>query len=146
MKVSKDFDVREFVPPVIWNQYGDKSIWFIQESLVVMMQFIRDYFDASVTINNWHYWKSGMPGPYTQRGYRIPSGIGAKYSQHKRGTACDFTVQGIIPNDVRAVILRNIKSFMDVKLTTLEHGDDAPTWVHADQRWTGMDHILIVRG
>ena len=147
MKVSKNIDVREVVPPEIWNVYGKNSIWFIDERLIILLQFIHDYFDAELTSNNYHYHKAGMPGPYTQRGFRMPdSTIGAKLSTHKRSIADDFTLKGHTPDEIRAEILRNQKPFMEKGLTTLEHGDDAPTWVHGDMRWTGLDHILIVRG
>jgi hypothetical protein len=36
--------IHEFVPPAIYEQFADKSIWFIDPKIVQMAQFIRDRF------------------------------------------------------------------------------------------------------
>ena len=50
MKVSKDFSDHEFVPPMIYEHFVDKSLWFIDPCIVVMAQFIRNRFGKQVTI------------------------------------------------------------------------------------------------
>jgi len=140
MKIRKDFDVREFVPPSIWRQFGKASRWFLDERMLDLAQFYRDYFDAPVTVNNWHY-----GGKFKERGFRLPNtDTGAQLSQHKMGRAFDCTVGGMSPNEVRKEIKDNEETFMEQGLTTLEHGDIATTWVHSDIRSTGQDDILIV--
>lgn len=141
MKLSNNFDLREFIPPIIYNQYGVSSIWYIRPHLVKVAQFTRTYFGKPITINNWY-----KGGSFTERGFRLPdSTTGARLSQHKLGGAFDFTVEGMTPNEVRYAILKDEQTFLEQGLTTLEHEDYATTWVHADIRWTNMNKILIVR-
>lgn len=141
--VSKNFSLGEFVPPEIFKRFGMNSKWFINERVINFMQFCRDYFKKPITVNNWSYYKGGEG--YTLRGYRPPdTKTGAKYSQHKLGNACDFTVSGMTADEVREEILKNEKKFMEAGLTTLESGKIAKTWIHSDCRNTGLDNILIV--
>lgn len=143
MKVSKDFRIEEFVPPEIFNVYGTSSTWFVQPQLVVLAQFIRDYFEATMTINTWY-----RGGVFKERGYRIPaSTTGSKYSQHKRGAAIDFTIKGLSADEVRRTILDNQQVFLAQGLTAIEDEEFSPTWVHADIRYIHPHptKILIVR-
>ena len=54
MKVSKDFVIEEFVPEEIYQQFGDKSIWFIDPKIIRIAQFFRDRYGLPITINDWH--------------------------------------------------------------------------------------------
>ena len=140
MKVSKDFDLREFVPPEIWRRFGRNSRWFIRQDVIDLAQFYRDYFDAAVRVNDWHY-----GGDFTMRGFRPPDAdVGASLSQHKFGNAFDCDIEGFTADVVREEILNNPEPFKDAGLTTLESGRFAPTWVHSDLRTTALDDILVV--
>lgn len=79
------------------------------------------------------------------RGFRPRSHQSARYSQHKFGRAVDFHVKNMTPDEVRQYILDNEQEFLNMGLTRLEHGDDAPTWVHLDLAWTGLDSIYVFR-
>lgn len=171
-KISEHFDVRDFVPKEVYSVYGENSKWFVSHSVVNMAEFIYQFFDKhlkekdpniksiQVLINNW---ASG--GTFNNRGLRtidyindqISKGVKtAHLSQHIGGAtnAVDFNI--IITymdgktitmksNDVRGIILENEKVFLENGLTTLEDEHFAPGWCHADCRWTGLDHILIVK-
>jgi len=135
------FDIRELVPAPIWNRYGDSSIWFLDPRMIEFMQFVRARYNVPVLVNTWH-----TGGSLENRGFRLPNtSIGAKYSQHKFGRAADFNVTGMTPDQVRADIMKNQKDFIAAGLTTIEAGEFAPTWVHADCRLTRMDTILVVK-
>lgn len=141
MKVSNNFIIQEFVPPSIYNEWFEKSIWFIRPVVISFAQFIRDRYGKSVTINNWH-----AQGKFAERGFRMPtSSTGGKLSQHRFGNAIDFNVAGMTADEVRADILAHESEFMAAGLTTIEDGAYAPTWVHADFRTTGLPGILIVK-
>lgn len=142
MKVSKNFDIREFVPKIIWDNYQENSIWFVDPRIIAIAQNVRDYFSAEMTINDWHY-----GGTFQNRGYRTPaSKIGAHYSQHKFGRAIDFNIKGLTAKECYKIIqvnhdwfhLRGVKAMEDIR--------DTPTWIHLDCRNTLLNHILIVRG
>lgn len=140
MKVAPNFWIQEFVPPVIFNLFGEKSIWFIRPEIITLAQYYREYFGKPVTVNNW---VDG--GKYDERGFRPPNAEGAELSQHKLGAAFDCSIEGFSADEVREAILKKPKDFMSLGLTTLEDGAFAPTWVHSDIRTTGLDHILIVK-
>ena len=140
MQIRENFDLREFVPPSVWQNFGAASRWFLDPQMLDLAQFYRDWFDAPITVNNWHY-----GGQFTERGFRVPdTNVGARLSQHKFGRAFDCNVRGMTPDEVRAEILSNEDLFMRKGLTTLESGDIATTWVHSDIRSTNKNEIMIV--
>ena len=65
MRIGSYFDIREFIPPIIWQQYGDKSIWFSDKRIFLLADFIRNRFKSPMIINNW---TNG--GALTLRGFR----------------------------------------------------------------------------
>lgn len=142
MNVSPHFDLREFIPEQIYKTYGDQSIWFVDIRLVEGMEWLRTFFAAPITINNWH-----VGGTFQYRGFRSPQAtVGARLSQHKFGRACDFNVQGMTAPQV----FEAIKSDWAVIskhtfFTTIEDVSDTPTWVHLDGRQTRSNELLIVK-
>lgn len=142
MQVSKSFKLVEFIPPEVHITFGDNAVWFIDKKTVELAQFIRDYFSAPMTINNWH-----TGGQFKERGYRVPgSKTGQIFSQHKFGRAFDFNIKDLTANQVRAIILRDPEPFLKAGLTTIEDETYSPTWVHADIRWNfARKNILIVK-
>lgn len=142
MNISPHFQLEEFVPKAIYDQYMANSIWFVDMRLVEGMEWIRSYFNASIIINNWH-----KGGPLQNRGYRPPNTtVGARLSQHKFGRACDFNVLGLKPDQV---FDRLVADWGEVSkhtfFTTMEDKADTPSWSHIDLRCTKLDHILIVK-
>ena len=96
MMVSAHFDIREFVPKPIYDQYGANSIWFIDHRLIEGAEWLRAHFNAPIIINNWH-----TGGKFQERGFRVPTTTtGARLSQHKFGRAIDFNVQGMTSDQV----------------------------------------------
>lgn len=140
MKIGS-FDIRELVPPSIHAKYGDKSIWFLDTDAIKFLHFSRKRYGKPHFVNTWH-----TGGQFENRGFRLPgSTTGALLSQHKFGRAFDWNVAGMTPDEIRADILANQEEWMANGLTTIEDGKYAPTWVHGDSRWTGLDAILIVK-
>lgn len=135
MKVSKDFELREFVDPVTYMIRGEKSIELVDNRLITLTQFFRDYFGVPTTVNNWH-----LGGQYNESGLRTwLTKTGAKYSQHKYGRAADLKLQGLDPEEVRQEIRRNWPKFKTVGLTTIEK--DTPTWNHISVQYTGLETL-----
>ena len=140
MKISEHFELQEFVSKDIYTKWRDKSIWFIRPEIIKLAEFYREYFDAPVTINNWH-----INGSFNYRGFREPEcKIGAHLSQHRFGNAFDCNIKGLTPDEVRDSIIKNSPRFMEAGLTTLEDGSIAKTWVHSDCRTTNSNYIFIV--
>jgi hypothetical protein len=150
---ESNFYVQEFVPKQVYSYYGNKSVWFLDNRLILLAQFMRDYFKESMTINNWH---SG--GSFQYRGFRpdvfyyekqadgtYVSKRKGKYSQHRFGRGLDCNLANTTPDDMRKEILSNEELWIEAGLTTIEDGAYAPTWFHGDMRNTGMEKILIVK-
>lgn len=173
MKVAENFDLREFIPPVVWNQFGEAAKWFVNPVLFKLAQFEKEFLTAHfkekddqvetvlVVINNWHYAKSAIRRWCGLRTVnyilaRIKAGKKpARLTQHLGGMCNAYDAIYFIKykngkkvrlhaDKVRAIILDNESKFMDAGLTTLESAQYAPTWVHHDLRPTGLDHILMV--
>jgi uncharacterized protein YcbK (DUF882 family) len=139
----KNFRIEEFVPPSIFRKFGANSVRLLDINLLLTTQKMRDYFDASMTINNWH--KPG--GRFQNRAYRTPySSVGATYSQHKMGRAIDFNVAGMTPTQVHRTIMDNQHDFLTMGVTTIEDLAFTSGWTHIDTRITNQkENILVVK-
>lgn len=130
IKYSKYFDLHEVVPRSILDRWGSRAKEFLSPTLPDGIDFIREFFDTPMLINNW-YWG----GDLQYRGLRpFNSSVGASMSQHKFGRAVDFNLTGYTPDEIRAIIIENKDKFLAKGWTTLESGVYAPTWVHIDMR------------
>ncbi len=166
-QINKNFDIREFVPKFIWEQYGMNSTWFIQEKVVKLAQFYKDFFtkyfknkdtnvkEVLICINNWHY--APLETWQEYRGFRPCSYIkGSKLSQHRLGNAfdCDIIIKY---NDgtkkegnyqqIHHIILKEYEQmFFDNGLRAIEDISIAKTWLHSDCRWIpSQKEILVVK-
>jgi hypothetical protein len=143
MKISPHFDLREFVPKAIWDEYGEKSTWFVDPRLIEGAEWLRSFFGEPIIINNWH-----TGGSFQNRGFRPPNTtVGARLSQHKFGRAIDFNVQGVTSDAVYDA-LSNPGAWSLVAqhtaFTTMESKYFAKTWCHIDLRQTRSNQLLIV--
>lgn len=162
MKVSENFDLREFVSPAVWKRFGDQSIWFVNPWCIEFAQFMKEWLSGEygeevvVTINSWHFggirkWSCHRTYQYIKN--QINAGRKpATLSQHIGGqsNAIDFQAsikssgEVIDPSEIRSKMIEQTALMMSHGLTTLEGSKWAPTWVHADNRPTGLNEILIV--
>jgi hypothetical protein len=161
MKVSANFDIREFVPKATWDKWKERSIWFIRKEVIELAEFYKSFFlsyyqksDANIVnvlivVNNWH-----TGGTNQNRGYRPPSStVGGTESQHRFGNAFDCDIIIVYKNgtkkeadykEIHKIISDNYSQFRAKGLSTIESLQHAPTWLHSDLRWTNSDKLLIV--
>ena len=138
MQITKNFRIEEFIPPEVFNTYAHKSIWFLDPVMFELAEFVRNFYDKPMRINNWLW-----GGAFRYRGFRThKSGVGAEFSQHKFGRAFDFDIEGESPEQIQHDILNNELLFMEHGLRALEL--DTDTWTHMDIRNTQMDKIMLV--
>ena len=154
MNLTPNFIVQEFMFPTRYRQYGDSSIIFLDQRLVMVTQAIRDHFGVPVTVNNWHsseYYKVNgvlIKTPpkdviYTESGLRpFNTPTGASKSDHKYGRAADLKVLGIHPEEVRQFLRNNFSEYSKMGLTAIEK--NTPTWVHISVRFTGVDYLVEI--
>lgn len=151
MKVSPSFDIREFVPKAIWDQFGPRSRIFVDPHLVEGMEYLRGLYsehfgDIRVVVNDWLW-----GGKLENRGFRPPATtVGGRLSQHRFGRAGDHhLVKGskIIPaSEVCALIVDQWPKIQrNTFFTTMEDPAFTATWTHIDGRWTGVDTLTIVK-
>lgn len=161
MKVSTNFDLREFIPPEIFNKYGGASTWFINKKAIDLAQFYKDFFTkyyknkldnvktVLIVINNWHY-----GGVKKYSGFRPPTyKKGAKLSQHRFCNAFDCEIiivfndgsqQEVDYNDIHAIIKEYEAMFMEKGLTTVESVKLAAGWLHSDCRYIPNQTKLFI--
>jgi hypothetical protein len=141
IQVSEDFFLDEFIDPVIYGQWGERSIQFIDHRIILAAQFVREKTGRSVTINNW-----ATKGRFKESGLRrFDTRTGASMSQHKFGRAIDIKVSGMTPREVFAIVKAHEDYLIENQIiTTIESLSMTPTWLHLDCRFTGLDRFLIV--
>lgn len=163
---SRHFYVEELVPKNVFKKFGDHSIWFIDERVMLTLISLRGVFGA-LTANDWLF-----GGGFEGRGFRQPTididtnqlklklslmGLnhkdesdilayfddlekdscgGATYSQHKFGRACDVVSRKTSAQEMRDYIIQNRNKFPHI--TTLE---DTVSWLHFDIRPTNNKNI-----
>jgi len=139
MKLTQNFDLREFVPPEIFEKFGANSIWFVDNRLVSLAQFVRDHFNRPIVINDWY-----RGGKRKYSGYRPHDcPVGVVNSQHRFGRAMDIVVKNMLPDEIREAIRKDKVLFFQAGLRAIEN--DTPTWVHLDIR-NSNNGLLWVNG
>lgn len=134
MYKCEHFRVEEFVPPAVYKKRGDKAWQCMDRGLLMIMDDLRELFDAPITINNWVW-----GGDRQWSGLRTPdSSYYSNTSQHAYGRAVDFLVKGIDAHTARKMIDKWFKENKNgianlVDSVTLEEGPSI-TWVHLDVR------------
>ncbi len=139
IKVSDNFWLWEFFDQ---ETYEGRSlnvlIGILDPKIICLSQFIRERYGRAVTISNW---KNG--GRYQDSGFRSRNcQIGAEFSQHRFGRACDYKVDGLTPLEIRRDIREHYPLFRDKGLTTIEQG--TKTWNHCDVRETQQEELFEV--
>lgn len=139
--LAPNFILQEFIPPDIYAERGDKSIELLDNRIISLAQFFRDYF-GSIIINNWD---SG--GQYKESGLRsFTTTTGAKWSQHKLGRAADLKFSNTTPQKAYAEVLKHQKLFYEKGLRVMEDIAFTATWLHIDCRVTSkINEIVIVK-
>jgi hypothetical protein len=164
MKISQNFDVREFVPKHIWDIFKEKSVWFVNPNIVSIAEFYKSFFTTyykkklgndvvrtvAISVNNWH-----IGGAQQWRGLRTSQCTqGAVNSQHRYMNAFDTEIFIVYADgkrvevdykEIHKVIQDNEAEFMANGVTTIEDLKIASGWLHTDCRWIpDQKKILIV--
>jgi hypothetical protein len=121
----KHFALNELVDKTTFETLGNKAWSLFNEEVLFALDDLREYFNASITINTW-----ARGGASEWRGYRSPAcPIGAKHSQHRLGNAFDCTIKGYTAAEARAEIIAHQENELLKRIMRLE---DKVSWVHFD--------------
>lgn len=119
------FDLRELVPPSVFDRFGEEAWLLLNEDALRSLQAIRDKF-GPITVNNWH-----TSGAFKESGLReADTKTGAPKSAHKRGEAFDCKPKACRVRDVYDYVLANPGEFPLIR--RVENIKAAPTWFHFD--------------
>lgn len=139
------FITQEFVPPEIYNKFGERSINFIKPTTIITANQLRQRY-GPMYINTWVFSNKGT----RYRGYRPPTldsdpiyGVRfARKSEHYFGGAIDYNFQDITIEEAYSDILKNRMLFPYI------HRMEAnpTTWIHSDSKDEFYDTIVIVKG
>jgi hypothetical protein len=127
----KSFDCREFIPKEAWNFWqnrdgnGDLGMRFINIKIPILMQFLRDSYGKPIIINNWH-----VGGNLDGRCYRLPDDNAyTLYSDHSRGDAVDFNVEGLTSDQVyQDMLYKYSADLIRLGVTSMEQNTEG--WTH----------------
>ena len=133
MKVSKNFSAEEFLSPEYLEVFGTDAIKFVNHGLIKAAQYLRDYYDCPVIINDHEQFIYSGLRPFNCQ-------IGALYSAHKFGLAIDVKAQGVPSWQVQKDVMQTFQSIMfGFGIRRMEL--DTNGWTHLDCLYTGLDYI-----
>jgi len=165
MKISPNFDIREFVPRSIWDRFRRFSTWFIDEKTVEVAEFYKEFFtkyfrnqrgsDLKVVVIKVNDWLWGGGKQYS--GFRPPDcKVGASLSQHRFKSAFDCEIilvfqdgtrEEVDYKEIHKIIREYESTFLDAGVTRIEDVKIATGWLHTDTAWMpGHRKILFVGG
>jgi len=165
MKISQNFDLREFIPKRLWDKFGVNATWFVNPKSVKLAEFYKSFFTTYfkkkygndkvktvlIVINDWH-----TGGKKQWSGLRTHECTeGATDSQHRYMNAfdceikiafADGTVQEAIYPEIHKVIHENEAEFMANGLARIEDVSIANGWLHSDFAYIpDQKQILVVK-
>lgn len=140
MYLPKHFCIQEFVPPDIYKQWGDKSIMFIDERVLITADKLREFFGPMI-VNTWHSEKLiEAYGLRTESGLRLmTTSTGASMSQHKFGRAADALFALHTAEEVRQYVLSHKYEFPHIGCI-----ESDVSWFHFDVRNTASQTLEVV--
>lgn len=136
MYIPRHFKVYELVDKATFDRFGLQALMFLNPLGLQALDGIRDFFDAPVTVNNYH-----AGGSFQFRGLRPRScTVGAEYSQHRLGNAFDCDIAGVSADQARKIIMdhRNDPRFLFINCIEAD-----VNWLHFDSR-NIPDRIRII--
>lgn len=171
-KVSKHYDIREFVSSVVWDEWKLKSKWFVQARIInvceLLYRKISINYDIPISnikikINTWM--QDGRKKGISDAGYRSgldyldPDGkprtdikLGVFDSFHRQGHCVNVCIEILKDEkttylssyDITSVILDHENDFIVTGLTAISEPRKHSDCLHMDCRNTNSFNIKIV--
>ncbi len=141
MYLPKHFCIQEFVPPDVYAKWGEKSIMFIDERVLITADKLRDFLGPMI-VNTWHSQKLIKAyGLRKESGLRsMTTSTGAEWSQHKFGRAADALFALHSAEEVRTYVMSHQYEFPHIGCI-----EDDVSWFHFDVRNTVSQRIEVVK-
>lgn len=141
MYTPKYFVIQEFVPPDVYKRWGDRSIMFVDERVLITADVLRENLGPMI-VNTWHSPKMIKSyGIRTESGFRsADTTTGAAWSQHKFGRAADALFSRHTAEEARNYIRANLELFPHIGCI-----EDDVSWLHFDVRNTVSQRLEIIK-
>lgn len=144
IQLSKNLYLDEYIPKDLYlSSTQEELIKLINPKLIKSDQILRDIFGPVVINTWWDNMHDNIPDEDQHmsfyRGFRPANcKIGARFSDHKKGTASDKLFKNATANDVRKYICEN-DNYKKLGITKIEMN---VSWVHTSVQYTGKPQIL----
>jgi hypothetical protein len=122
--IPRHFKAYELLPKDLYEKFGENGLYLIDDRILWTLDSLRDHFNTPIIINNWK-----SDGEFSQRGYRNDNDVGAKFSSHRFGRACDFDICGITSEEFRELVR---KEKLTEQLKYITRIEDLKLWNHID--------------
>ena len=133
----RHFGIQELVAPEIYAARVSRAWELLDTELLMTIDAARDAV-GPITINDWHW-----GGMFKYSGLRPwDCAIGAKWSDHKYGRACDLKPIRVTPRELYDYMLKHPEKFPHLR--SLENIEKTPSWVHVSTRNHLYPHVWIV--
>lgn len=133
MKIHPYFDAEEFLHPAVIKSIGfPAALWYMGDFMLPCALLLRNILGGPVNLNDWQWGGRLVGRGFRPRSYK-PNG-GGEFSQHYLARALDVSSLRYTPTQIFELILHHRVEFQALGVTTLEHLDFTPTWVHLDCR------------
>lgn len=131
---SKHFKIHELVPRELFELLHEDALWkLFDRNYIDGIDYLKEKFpEGQMTINNW-FWREDGELARKESGIRIKTDTHySERSQHSIGSAVDFQLNAYANDEVFRILEkdREIRKYF----TRIEHIQDAPTWIHLDQK------------
>ena len=139
-----NFKIQELVSKEVYDLLGENAWKLFDSALLVDVDNLvsdlkKDLGCTAATVNNW-YWE----GNFTQSGFREKSSdVGSTGSMHRVGGALDLKFSGITVADAYNYLIRNQDRYTSIN--RVESLEDAPTWLHVDNKNMNRRTIYVFR-
>lgn len=140
IKITNDFYLDEFIHPNIYNRFKSNSRLYINQTLVELVQLIRDNYGEAININTW-----------ARGGNRINSGVRDYFkplgklnrSRHYYGLCADLTTADI--KKLQKHVDDNKDYYYDFGLRVIEDFRYTKTWLHISVENTGLETVKFIK-
>ena len=116
----------ELVDRETYRRFGERAWMFFDKESLLMIDGIREYFDAPMIINDWYWF-----GNYEWSGLRTIGYMGgSEWSFHRLAKGFDIKCKYLSAENMRTEILANQNHKLLKRINRMEAGRP---WLHVDR-------------
>ena len=134
MYKCKYFNIKELVPPDVYEDRGEKAWELFDERILRIADMLRERFGPAI-VNNWH-----VGGSYKESGLRVPSCKHYRpYSQHSGGRALDIKFIETSTTEVREYLRDSYQALCEGENRNRYSETYRPITIEENVSWLHVD-------